>query len=109
MSSLSHQASRTIAVAVTAIINATAEYRIQRQRAWVVADARKNAYGIPSGTSQRHGNCRNCSFGRWCQNQRLTGNIIVADAAASATIVPKSAGYSQRPGPRKTARRPDTN
>src|ERR1700721_4267864 len=98
MSSLSHQASRTIRVAVTAIINATAEYRIQRQRAWVIADARKNAYGIPSGTSQRHGNCRNCSFGRWCQNQRLRGKIMFEEAAAGPITPHQTRGFSRGPG-----------
>src|ERR1700758_2369148 len=109
MSSLSHQASRTIAVAVAAIINARAEYQIQRQRAWVTKDARKNAYGIPRGTSQRHGNCRNCNLGRWRQNQRLTGNIILADAVASATIIHQSVGYSRRRRAPKTAVTPASN
>src|SRR4029077_7579753 len=109
MSSLSHHASRTIAVAVAAIPNARAVYQIHRHRDCAIADARKNAYGMPSGTSHRHGNCRNCNFGKCRQSQRLAGNIIRADATASVTIIHQSVEYSRRRRALKTAVMPVSN
>ena len=62
-------------------------YQIHRHRDWPIADARKKEYGMPSGISQRHGNWRNCNFGRWRQNHRLAGNIMKVEATASTASI----------------------